>query len=301
MKYTAFSIALLAAGLAQAADPQWKVQYFYDKLHETLNIEDLTFPSAQRGIAVGEIVDETGDRRPRATALVTADGGEHWTLESLRDTPRSIFFLNDTTGWMVGEDAIWFSNEAGVGWKKIAEQKKPNKKEGPAPEGGLITRVWFLDEHHGFAAGNQKSAFETKDGGKTWVPIDAAAQPATNPAHAAYTQIAFSGANDGLIMGGAASARAEAAHLPGWMEPERAVKRRPSQEETMLIETHDGGKTWHPNTAQFYGSVIGLRLADALGWPCFPTAKPSSIQARFTAWISRPARAPAPSARRTGG
>lgn len=269
MKYPIFFIALLSAAWAQAADPQWKIQYFYDKLHEVLNIEDLAFPSAQHGVAVGGIFDEALPKKPRPVAVVTADGGEHWTLVPLHDHARSVFFLNDSTGWIVGDDAIWFTDQAGQSWKKVGDQKKPDKKIGPAPPGGLIERVWFLDEQHGFAVGFQKSAFQTTDGGKTWTALDAAAKPPASPAHAAYTQIAFDGPNTGLIMGGSTPPRADDPHFPTWMEPERAVRRRPAQSTTLLIETHDAGKTWESNTTDLYGSIINLRLSGAIGLAVF--------------------------------
>ncbi|HLH41169.1 MAG TPA: YCF48-related protein [Bryobacteraceae bacterium] len=267
MKY-AWVFALLISGFAQGADPQWKIQYFYDKLHETLAIEDLAFPSARHGVGVGAIIDETGAHKPRDVELLTTDGGENWTLQPLHDSPRSIFFLNESTGWMAGDNAIWFTEDSGATWKRIGEQKKPEKKLGPAPPGGLITRLWFLDAQHGFAAGNQKSAFETKDGGKTWTAIAAAAKPAGDPAHAAYTQIAFTG-NDGVIMGGAVTPRGDDPHLPSWMEPERAVRRRPAKGETMLIETHDAGKTWSATGADFYGTIISVRLSGSIGLAAF--------------------------------
>lgn len=129
MKYLIFCIALIP-GLAQAADPQWKIQYFYDKLHETLVFEDLAFPSAQHGVAVGGVFDENA-RKPRYTEAVTGDGGETWSLQPLHDAPRSLFFLNDSAGWMVGDEAIWFSSDAGKSWKKIGSKRSPRENWDP--------------------------------------------------------------------------------------------------------------------------------------------------------------------------
>ncbi len=84
---------------------------------------------------------------------------------------------------------------------RIADQIKPNKKLADAPRGGLILRVWFLDEQHGYAVGLQKSAFETHDGGRTWTPLDEAAKPASNPAFTVYSHIAFADAGRGMIVG----------------------------------------------------------------------------------------------------
>jgi hypothetical protein len=259
-------LALLTPAL-WAQGPQWKIQYFYDKLHETLDIEDLAFPSAQRGIAMGTIVDPA--KKPVYILLVTGDGGESWKQVPVKDRPRSIFFLNETVGWMVTDDAIWSTEESGLSWKKVGEQKKPDKKILPVPPGGLISRVWFLDAQHGFAAGYQKSAFETQDGGKTWTPIAAAAEPSANPAHAAYTQISFDGPNNGLMVGGSTPPRADDPHLPSWMEPERATKRRQVPTLTLLVETRDGGKTWRSSTAPLFGSVISLHLTGTSGLAVF--------------------------------
>ncbi len=85
--------------------------------------------------------------------------------------------------------------------EKIGEQKKPDKKIGLTPPGGLITRVWFLDAQHGFAVGLQKTVFETHDGGKTWTPVAAAAKPPRTPLTRPTPQIAFDGPKLGLIVG----------------------------------------------------------------------------------------------------
>lgn len=248
---------------------RWNIQYFYDKAGETLVIEDLAFPSAERGIAVGSIVDDLAPKKPKYTALLTSDGGAHWTLSPIKDAPRSLFFLNETVGWMVTDDAIWFTEDSGATWKKIGEQKKPDKKIGLTPPGGLITRLWFLDAQHGFATGLQKTVFETHDGGKTWTPVAAAAEPSANPAHTAYTQIAFDGPKLGLIVGSSTPPRADDPQFPSWMEPERAVKRRQVPTLTLLLNTADAGATWKTQTAPVFGNVSSLRLQGILGLAVF--------------------------------
>ena len=119
----------------------------------------------------------------------------------LKEFPRSIFFLDESNGWMVTGEGLWFTREAGRSWLRIADQIKPNKKLADAPRGGLILRVWFLDAQHGYAVGLQKSAFETHDGGRTWTPLDEAAKPASNPAYTVYSHIAFADARRGMILG----------------------------------------------------------------------------------------------------
>ena len=91
---------LLLVTLASAhAAPRWEVRYFYDKDRSSLDIVDLCFPSAERGIAAGIITGHGEDAR--GVAAVTSDGGRNWSLAPLKDTPQSLFFLNDSLGWMV--------------------------------------------------------------------------------------------------------------------------------------------------------------------------------------------------------
>lgn len=266
-------IRLLSVFLALIAPlvraERWKIQYFFDEDHDTLMVEDLVFPSPQRGIAVGTIHDELDpEKKARYTALVTSDGGEHWTQVPLKDHPRSLFFLNDTTGWMVTDSAIWFTEESGRDWSKISEQKKPDRKLGVTPPGGLITRVWFVDALHGFALGLQKTALESLDGGKTWKPLEEAAKPEANPAHAVYSQIWING-KKGVIFGTSIPPRADDPRLPAWMEPERAVKRKQVPTMTLLLQTLDGGATWQSSTAPLFGNVIAARLVGADGLAVF--------------------------------
>src|SRR5262245_24015463 len=103
---------------------KWKIQYFFDEDRDTFAIEDLACPSATRCVAVGNIVDDTGKKKPRFSSVVTSDGGAHWTAQPLTERPRSIFFLNDSQGWMVTDDAFWYTEESGRSWKRIAPQIK---------------------------------------------------------------------------------------------------------------------------------------------------------------------------------
>ena len=141
--------ALLATSLSGQSNDgaRWTLQYFYDRDGKDLHITDLAFPSAKRGIAVGAIVDREG-HRPQFTSLVTSDGGEHWALTPLKEFPRSIFFLDESNGWMVTGESLWYTQEAGRSWTRIGDQIKPDKKLADAPRApstgraacGLFTR-----------------------------------------------------------------------------------------------------------------------------------------------------------------
>lgn len=243
---------------------RWTIQYFYDEDRSKLEIVDLAFPTAKHGVAVGWTGQTTSDKKVKPTALLTNDGGEHWTFEPLKDEPRSIFFLNDTLGWMVTESGIWSSNEGGLNWRKLCDQPKPNSKLGPATPGGLILRLAFVNEMHGFAVGYQKTVLETKDGGKTWMPVAEAAKPTGNPAFTAYSRIVFDG-NHGLIIGAAVPPRRDLGPFPSWMDPDRATKARPAPDLTLLLETMDQGGSWHSSMSALYGLVNSIRLAGNLG------------------------------------
>jgi len=256
---------LLAAPLAFSQ--KWNLQYFYDEAGSQLELTGLAFPSAERGIAIGAIYDRD-HRKPRFTALVTSDGGAKWALVPLKEFPRSIFFLNDSTGWMVTTDGLWFTQESGRSWTRIADQIKPDKKLGPTPPGGLILRVWFLNTQHGFAVGFQKAVFETQDGGRTWKPVAEAAKPESKAEYTLYTQIAFADDKHGII-GGSYSPPESGSELPEWMEPERTLRKREVPRLLLELTTPDGGATWASGTAPIVGSLADLHLAGTSGLAVF--------------------------------
>jgi hypothetical protein len=274
--------ALLLPGQASHGE-RWTLQYFYDQDGKDLHITDLAFPSAKRGIAVGTIVDREG-RKPQFTSLVTSDGGEHWALTPLKEFPRSIFFLDESNGWMVTGESLWFTQEAGRSWTRISDQIKADKKLADAPHTGLILRVWFLDAQHGYAVGLQKSVFETHDGGRTWKPLAEAAVPTSNPAYSVYSHIVFVDAGRGMIAGGYAPPRAEGKSgverdeedgLPEWMHPETTLHRRQQPRLTLELETRDGGVTWKSGTAPLLGSLASARMAGERGLLVFDYADSS--------------------------
>lgn len=267
------AVLILAALSPLAHAERWKVQYFFDELNKTFYIEDLAFPSATHGIAVGTVLDDSEGGKAKYVAVITNDGGEHWTTEALHDHPRSIFFLDDSTGWMVGDEFIWSTADFGHNWKRLDDQKHPNHKVGPTPPGGLITRLWFLDAQHGFAAGLQKSMFETHDGGRSWKPVEAASEPSANPAYASYNEIYFENSQHGIVAGGSRPPRPGDPHLPSWMDPERAMKRREVPTLTFMLETTDGGGSWHMTTAPLLGNLTSVKLLGSNGLAVFGFAE----------------------------
>jgi hypothetical protein len=74
------------AAPALAASQKWTIQYFFDEMKQEMEITDLAFPTAERGIAVGAIYDKVSGRE-KDVALLTSDGGQHWALQPLKDYP----------------------------------------------------------------------------------------------------------------------------------------------------------------------------------------------------------------------
>lgn len=238
-------LALLAAGTAAgAADGQWKLQYFFDQDQSELHLVDLQFRSPQRGIAVGVI--ERGDSNS-PVALVTANGGARWDIVKLRDMPVSLFLLDDTTGWLVTAKGLWRTTEAGRRWDKICSEK------------GLAA-VYFLDPNRGFAAGSDKRALSTADGGRSWTPIAAAATLPGTPARTVFDIIEFVTPRVGMILGWNRPESAFDTAPPAWMEPERVSRLMERPHLVLQLETADGGKTWKGSSSSIFGRVSRMRL-----------------------------------------
>ncbi len=231
-----------ALGQPSAAHPKWKMQFFYDKLDSTLSITDLKFPSSQRGIAIGIIEDK---KKAKPTAIVTADGGVNWALVPLPEPGLSIFFFDESLGWMVTAKGIWQSLESGRSWKKISDLKNADK-------------VYFVDAMRGFAIGSQKLAWETTDGGKTWTELAATKALESNPDWTNFTAIDFATTKAGIIVGNSTPPRRGA--VPDWMSPGQAAQREwPTL--TISLQTVDGGKTWNTSTAPLFGLASTVHLA----------------------------------------
>ncbi len=222
---------------------RWDIQYFYDENKTSLTITDLKFPSERRGIASGYLKEKEDKIRPMV--LITSDGGAHWTLNPVKEAGISLFFLDDSLGWMVTSKGLWQTEESGRNWHKLKSPKD-------------ILQVWFLDRQHGWAIGLHKSVFETTDGGATWSPLEAAAKPGANPLYTAYGSIAFANAKSGVIAGWNSPPRPDRSTFPDWMDPEKAHRRRQWPSLLIFLQTQDGGKSWASSTASIFGRLTRM-------------------------------------------
>jgi hypothetical protein len=242
---SAMAVAL-AAGAENPPVPEWRVQYFYDEAKSSLTFLDLAFVSATRGMAIGNIAD--GKSR-RGAAVVTQDGGAHWQVTPLEERPISLFFLNDTLGWMVTEKGLWRTNEFGKDWHKL-----PHMPAQPI-------RVYFTDENNGWAACTKKAVLATHDGGRKWEPVAAAAEPVGAADRSAYTWVAFANAKYGIVTGLNQPVQHWLPEFPTWLDPSDALTHRETPHMSYAVITHDGGKTWKSQQASLLGRITRVRLA----------------------------------------
>jgi len=237
-------LAMVASGGAVATRGQWKLQYFFDEDRAELRLVDFAFRSSQRGIAVGFIERNDSDQ---PAALVTSDGGSRWDVVKLPSMPVSLFLLDDSTGWVVTDKGLWRTDEAGRSWKKVCPVK------------GLIS-VHFLDANRGFAAGTDKRALFTVDGGKSWTPIETARTLPGTPSRTVFDVIEFVSPQVGVIMGWNRPASSFDGALPSWMEPEQASRHKELPHLVLQLQTIDGGKTWQGTSSSLFGQISCLRL-----------------------------------------
>ena len=163
-------------------------------------------------------------------ALVTADGGTRWERIKLKEQPVALFMLNDTLGWMTTPKGVWQTNESGRTWKKLSSEK------------GLLA-IHFLDESHGWAGGTEKRVLSTADGGKTWTPVAEAASLPGNPKRSVFDLIEFASPRLGMIVGWNRPQSEWVAGEPGWVNPEKATRRKEMPHLVISLSTNDGGKS----------------------------------------------------------
>ena len=246
-------LSILALSTTPVDAQRWRVQYFYDQDKSHLEIVDLQFPSAARGLAVGVIVE---GKHQQPTSVVTSDGGGHWQLVPLKEIPVSLFFLNENVGWLVTTKGLWQTLEMGKTWTKL-----------PKPPGDIY-RVHFADENNGWAVGPKKTVLETHDGGQKWTHLAVTDQQPGQANYSAYTWISFATPQLGLITGWNVPPRNSFTQHPDWIDPEAAMRRRDAPHLSYTLYTRDGGKTWGQNSVSLFGIVSKIRMkgnGDGLG------------------------------------
>src|SRR2546425_6458997 len=243
------AIAILAASLAAgqpSSSERWKLLYFYDELRASLVINDFKMLTTRKGVAAGFLVDQKGKIKP--TTLTTEDGAVHWTVTPAKDVGISLFFIDESLGWLVTAKEIQQTSDGGVTWRKINGVDD-------------VERVYFVNPQRGWAVGLHKKVYETFDSGKEWKEVPAAATPASSPENTTYNWIDFAGPNTGIIAGWNQPPSKSLFGLPEWMNPDRPRFQREVPRVAIMLQTRDGGKTWDGTTGSIFGHVTRVRLS----------------------------------------
>jgi hypothetical protein len=241
-------LLFLSSSVRSRGAERWKMQFYYNKDQANFDIRDLQCPSVQRCIAAGALIEK--NEHEKGSVLVTSDGGKQWTFVDFKDRPLSMFFLNESVGWIAAERGVWETDESGRSWKKVDGLKKG------------IQRIFFVNRSHGYAIGYPNALYETTDGGKTWPKLPATSDVVLAKAESiSYECIDFLG-DHGLILGRVIG-RMDFNRIPAWMDAEPGMRRR-GKSIVVSLETFDGGRTWKSTTHSSYGIPSEMKLtADA--------------------------------------
>jgi len=164
--FCAFVLFLLN-GQPSRAQPRAAVSIEPTPIQDDANLHDVQLMGAARVWAVGD----------HGVVWYSRDGGRNWTLQptSVNASLRSVCFLTDRVGWIVGgrtipyaqigTGVVLFTENGGETWQRLAADKLPQ-----------LYHVQFFDLQHGIAVGETRpeqptGVFVTQDGGETWNPI----------------------------------------------------------------------------------------------------------------------------------
>ncbi|MBL8215484.1 MAG: hypothetical protein JNK87_32485 [Bryobacterales bacterium] len=228
-------LALLPAALASGAEPGgWKVALEFPGRLNAITISETGWPAA------------VGVRASKGVLL----SGARWASS---DTPETFVSIAARGAGQLlvaaGASGIWRSTDRGANWT-LAQKTD-----------GLL-RVFLRDEYLGYAVGSEKTVLETADGGETWTPLDAAAQPGTAPEFTTYHWVDFVTPLVGVITGVSRpprDGRTEA--YPYWLDADRSSRRKEWPSASITLETRDGGRNWKNSLTSIFGRLNRVRYS----------------------------------------
>ncbi|MCH8102562.1 MAG: hypothetical protein IIB28_05350 [Chloroflexi bacterium] len=220
----------------------WQSQRVLD----SCKFRDLEFVSEKQAFAL----DECG-----GSLFTTIDGGLTWerageinpTFEGVND----IHFIDSENGWAAGPSGFFAAtHNGGKSWEQLS-----------VPTRSYLSAVHFADEKRGWLGGLSGGLLLTSDGGVTWERVRTPTDCQINHIAARGSLVWAAGDCEQVIFSADGGATWEDRSLhtvngtnftdieflddqTAWIagmqyDPERPV----------IMETHDGGKTWRPNAA----------------------------------------------------
>jgi len=163
------------------------------------------FFSPDIGMVAGTIQDQQG--ASEYCLFKTTDGGKTWI--KLNKNPQvhltQIVFVGERLGYACGGNRIYKTQDTGETWIQVYTNQSDNSKEG-------FRGLYFLNGHVGFATTASGDVISTRNGGENWEKKKITSNR--------LRSVVFVNDSDGYIGGDK------------------------NNEEGVLYETKDGGKTW---------------------------------------------------------
>ncbi len=244
---------------------RWQVLYLFDELGKRCQLQDFSMPTPELGLATVQIEEEdSGDVKARL--LLTHDGGKTWTQEKCDKNPLGVFVLDAVNAWFVANGRIVSTRDGGKKWEKFSLSDRG------------ITQLWFYTPHDGIGFGLGKVFYRTGDGGRTWSAVLESERLNLQSPQTYLRSMAILPSGAGMLIGDSTAVAPEAAALPDWMTPEKALERKSLPGTAVVFQTHDGGKTWSGQLSSAFGVLRRVRMGpsrgavvfqyrESFGWP----------------------------------
>ena len=233
------------SGSAAAADAilhtfdggrSWNRQFLEQRPDFSINLIHLTdthFVSEKAGWIVGaaERWISQPDRHETGGVILKTDGfiSKVQIFEPTVSQFEGVYFVDDSTGWVVGRNLAFSTTDGGQTWASQAVDTSTFLK---------LTSVHFIDKNFGWAVGTDDLGvgdgavvFRTQDGGETWVRQEVSDLPILYDVH-------FVDASNGWTVG-----------APG-----------------TILHTSDGGASWKAQVNPLYDFTAVHLVSDSEGW-----------------------------------
>ncbi|MDZ7637293.1 MAG: hypothetical protein U5J83_03425 [Bryobacterales bacterium] len=239
------ALVLLLSLPTARAQSKWELQYQHLDSEYDLQLFDIAFIDANRGVASGALKSRKRDR-VKAVNLTTTDG-KNWTVVETKKICQDLHALPEGILFAACEDGIYRSDELGKDWKRQAKLRD-------------IQQIWFLNARRGFAVGLEKGFYETSDGGEKWAPVKTNPELTTSKEYTILRHIDFANPANGMITGWSRIPK-NRLFLPDWMTPDRAMRQRDTPHVNFIIDTRDGGATWNAQEVSMFGEIVAAKLS----------------------------------------